>query len=130
MIVVDASVILEILLQTKGSARVMKRIFRGTASFHAPHLLDLEVAQVIRRYVRNGSIEADRGEEALTDFLDLPIERYPHEPLLRRIWKLGENLTAYDAAYVALAEALRAPLLTVDERLANASGHDAVVELV
>lgn len=130
MIVVDASVILEILLQTEGSERAMKRMFRGNPSLHAPHLLDLEVTQVLRRYVRNGSIDGGRAEDALTDFLDLPIERYAHEPLLERIWSLRENLTSYDAAYVVLAEVLRAPLLTVDERLAKATGHSAVIELV
>src|SRR5208337_4676403 len=99
-------------------------------SLHALHLLDVEVAQVIRRYAANGEIDSDRGREALTDRTDFPLHRYPHDFLLPRVWDLRDNLTAYDAVYVALAEALDAPLLTRDQRLAAAPGHHAVVELV
>ena len=97
---------------------------------HAPHLIDVEVAQVVRRYAAAGELDAERGREALADLADFPLLRYPHDLLLQRIWELRNNLTAYDAAYVALAEVLGAPLLTRDRRLAAAPGHHAKVELV
>ena len=93
-------------------------------------MLDVEVAQVIRRYAANGEIDSERGRTALADLADLPLRRYPHDFLLPRIWDLRNNLTAYDAAYVALAEVLDAPLLTRDRRLAAAAGHRAQIELV
>jgi predicted nucleic acid-binding protein len=99
-------------------------------SLQAPHLLDPEVAQVIRRYWLAGSLAGDRAGEALADFQDLRVHRHPREPLLSRVWELRHNLTAHDAAYVALAEALGAPLLTRDARLASAPGHIAVVEIL
>src|SRR6267142_1577542 len=104
MIVVDASALLEALLRTPAARAVEERLFEPQQTLHAPHLLDIEVAQVIRRY--------------------------PHDFLLPRVWDLRNNLTAYDAVYVALAEALDAPLLTRDQRLAAAAGHHARVELV
>lgn len=130
MIVVDASAVLEALLRTEVSPQIERRIFASTQTLHAPHLLDLEVAQVLRRYATVGDIEADRGSEALVDLADLPVTRYPHDLFLPRIWQLRHNLTAYDAVYVALAETLSAPLLTRDARLASASGHRAVIEVV
>lgn len=130
MIVVDASVVLELLLQTARAERVAARVLRGDESLHAPHLLDVEVAQVLRRYARAGELNDGRAAEALSDLAGLRIERYPHEHLLPRVWELRHNLTAYDAAYVALAEALDAPLLTRDERMAAAPGHRATIELV
>ena len=96
---------------------------------HAPHLLDVEVAQVIRRYAPNGEIDSDRGRAALADLADFPLHRYPHDFLLSRVWDLRNNLTAYDAVYIALAEALDAPLLTRDRRLAAAAGHHAQITL-
>lgn len=119
MIVVDASAVLEVLLQTPAASRLSRRMFDSRETLHAPHLLDVEVAQVLRRYARAGAISPDRGAEALTDLADLPISRYPHFILLPRIWQLRHNLTAYDAAYLALAEALDAPLLTRDRALAS-----------
>ena len=130
MIVVDASAVLELLLRTKRATRVEARLFTTGETLHAPHLLDVEVAQVVRRYWRSGAIKADRGAQALADLLDLPIARYPHDVLLPRIWQLRLNVTAYDAAYLALAEALRARLLTCDARLASAPGHRTRVELL
>jgi predicted nucleic acid-binding protein len=103
---------------------------RRRQTLHAPHLLDIEVAQVIRRYAANGDIDTERGRLALIDMADFPLSRYPHDLLLPRIWDLRNNLTAYDAVYVALAEALGAPLLTRDRRLARAAGHLARIELV
>ena len=105
-------------------------MFDPGETLHAPHLLDLEVAQVLRRYYRIKDVSRQRGEQALVDLADFPIERYPHTDFLQRIWDLRDNLTAYDAAYVALAEALSAPLLTCDSKLANAYGNRALIELV
>lgn len=130
MIVLDASVVLELLLNGPGAGAAGERVFDGAETLHAPHLLDLEVAQVIRRYWRAGEVTAVRGKQALEDLVDLPIQRYSHEPLIQRIWTLRQNVTAYDAAYLALAEGLHAPLLTRDRRLAAAPGHAARVEVV
>ena len=130
MIVVDASALIEVLLRTSASPAVEQRLFASRQTLHAPHLLDVEVAQVIRRYVASGDIEAERGRTALTDLVQFPIRRYPHDVLLPRIWELRNNISAYDAAYVALAEALDAPLLTRDRRLAAAASAHSVVELV
>ncbi len=130
MIVVDASAILEILLGTPDGARVAERLFTPDETLHAPHLLDLEVAQVLRRYALAGEMDAIRGLEALEDLADLPLTRYPHDLLLPRIWELRRNLTAYDAAYVALAEALAAPLVTRDAALASVRVHHARVEIL
>jgi predicted nucleic acid-binding protein len=130
MIVVDASAMLEVLLRTPAAKAVEKWLFEPRQTLHAPHLLDIEVAQVIRRYSANGEIDSERGRASLADLADFPLHRYPHDFLLPRIWDLRNNLTAYDAAYVALAEVLDAPLLTRDRRLAAAAGHHARVELV
>ncbi len=130
MIVVDASALLEALLRTPAARVVERRLFDPQETLHAPHLLDVEVAQVIRRYAANGEIDSARGRAALADLADFPLRRYPHDFLLPRVWDLRNNLTAYGAVYVALAEALGAPLLTRDRRLAAAAGHRAKVELV
>ena len=128
MIVVDASALLEVLLQTDASAAVEARLFGGS-TLHAPHLLDLEVVQVLRRYEHAGVLTAVRAREALDALGAFRIERYPHHLFLRRIWTLRANATAYDACYLALAEALNAPLLTMDRRLAGVPGHAATVEI-
>jgi predicted nucleic acid-binding protein len=130
MIVVDASAVLETLLRTAKAEAVDERLFDPSQTLHAPHLLDVEVAQVLRRFAANGEIDDERGRAALADLADFPLLRYPHDFLLPRVWTLRRNLTAYDAVYVALAEALDAPLLTCDRRLAAASGHQARVEVV
>ncbi len=130
MIVVDASALIEVLLRTPSAKTVEDRLFAPGQTLHAPHLLDVEVAQVIRRYAAKGEIDGERGRLALTDLADLAMWRYPHDILLPRIWDLRRNLTAYDAAYVALAEALDAPLLTRDRRLASAALHHAQIELI
>lgn len=115
----DASVVLEVLLQTTAGERVRERLFSSGKSLCAPHLLDLEVAQVLRRYVRSGAISPERGEQALLDLADLPLQRYPHFVLLPRIWQLRNRLTAFDAAYLALAETLDATLVTRDAALGS-----------
>jgi predicted nucleic acid-binding protein len=130
MIVIDASAVLEAVLRTPAAEMVERRLFEPGQTLHAPHLLDLEVAQVIRRYAASGDIDDERGRAALADFADLVVYRYPHDFLLPRVWGLRNNLTAYDAVYVALAEVLDAPLLTRDRRLAAASGHHAHVDLI
>jgi len=109
---------------------VERWLFETGQTLHAPHLIDVEAAQVIRRFAANGDVDAERGRAALADLVDFPLRRYPHDFLLPRIWELRHNLTAYDAAYVALAETLDAPLLTRDHRLAAAPGHRAAVEVV
>lgn len=127
MIVLDASVVIELVLGTEAGREVARRIADPELTLHVPHLIDLEVAQVVRRYVLAGLVSVERGRCAIELLADLDLERHPHEPLLGRIWALRANLTAYDAAYVALAEILDAPLLTRDRRLAAASGHAAEV---
>ena len=130
MIVVDASAALEVLLRTPAAATVDERLFATGHTLHAPHLIDVEVAQVLRRYAATGETDPERCQAALADLADLPLSRYPHDLLLPRVWDLRDNLTAYDAVYVALAEALEAPLVTRDRRLASAPGHHARIELV
>jgi predicted nucleic acid-binding protein len=120
---------LELLLRTPSSGALEARIF-AAASLHAPHLLDLEVAQVLRRYERAGEMTPLRAREALEDFAAFPIERYPHTLFLPRIWSLRANATAYHACYLALAEALGASLVTRDRRLASVPGHEARVEVI
>ncbi len=127
---VDASALLEVLLRTPAAAAVEERLFDVRHTLHAPHLIDVEVAQVLRRYAATGPIEPGRCRDALDDLCDFPLYRYPHDVLLPRVWELRHNLTAYDAVYVALAEALDARLLTRDRRLATAAGHRARVDLV
>jgi len=129
VIVVDASALLEVLLRTGTGARIEERLFSRSESLHAPHLLDVEVAQVLRRYAAAGELTEERGLEALTDLVDFPVHRYPHDVLLPRIWELRHNATAYDAAYLALAETLAAPLVTCDGRLRSAPRHEATVEV-
>jgi predicted nucleic acid-binding protein len=129
MIVLDASAAIDWLLQTPVGKRIEKRIFSRNESLHAPHLLDLEVAQVLRRLARQRVISGDRADEAVGDLLDLRIARYPHGLLLPRIWQLRHNFSAYDAAYIALAEKLGIPLVTRDSRLAAGPVHEAAVEL-
>ena len=121
---------LEALLRTATAMAMEDRLFAPGRTLHAPHLIDVEVAQVVRRYAANGEIDGERGRMALADLADFPLRRYPHDFILPRIWDLRNNLTAYDAAYVALAEALDTPLLTRDRRLAAAAGHHAKIELV
>lgn len=130
MIVVDASAVIEVLLRTPAAQAVERHLFAPGQSLHAPHVLDLEVAQVMRKYAARGEIDGERGRVALGDLAAFRMHRYPHEFLLPRVWSLRNNVTAYDAAYIALAEALNAVLLTRDHRLAAAAGHHARVELV
>src|SRR3954451_13617851 len=130
VIVVDASAFLEVLLRTPAAEAVETSLFaRPRQTLHAPHLLDVEVTHALRRYAAAGDIDRERGRAALTDFADFPVRRYPHTILLPRVWELRSNFTAYDAVYVALAEALDASLLTRDHRLATAAKRHVGVEL-
>jgi len=129
MIVLDASAAVDWLLQTSAGQGIEKRIYSRNETLHAPHLLDLEVTQVLRRLAMQGVVSAHRADEAVRDLLDLRITRYPHLLLLTRIWQLRHNFSAYDAAYIVLAEKLGAALVTRDARLASGPGHAASVEL-
>lgn len=129
MIVVDASVVIDLVLRAPGAEVVWNRLLPDR-SWHAPHLLDVEVAQVLRRWERREEIPEAEALSALERLDDFPLRRYPHRALLPRIWELRWNLTAYDACYVALAEILGVPLITRDARLASAPGHVATVELL
>ncbi len=129
MIVLDASVVVELLLGTQAADSLAARIL-GETPWHAPAVLDLEVANAIRRLCTIHETSNERGSRAIGDLGTLPVRRYPHTPLLDRICQLRPSLTAYNAAYIALAEALRAPLVTRDRRLARASRHRARIDLV
>lgn len=126
----DASAVLELLRRSGPGSRLAGLLGDEGVAVHVPHVMALEVTQGLRRLVRAGTLPAPRAGLALAALWDLDAVRHEHEPFLPRIWQLRENLTAYDAAYVALAEALDAPLLTLDARLAAAPGHAAEVELL
>jgi predicted nucleic acid-binding protein len=130
VIVIDASALLEFLLQTPLGTRVEARLFRDEDEFHSPHLVDVEVTQGLRRLARAGEVSPDRAAEAIADLVDLDLHRHAHLDLLTRAWKLRENITAYDAMYVALAEALDATIITCDTPLARASGHRVHIEVI
>ena len=130
MIVVDASALLQVLLRTPTTNAVEDRLVASRQTLYVPHVLDVEIAQVIGRYAAKGALGGERGREALADLADLPMRRYPHDFLLPRIWDLRNNLTAYDVAYVALAEVLEVPLVTRDRRLAATAGHHAQIDLL
>ena len=127
MIVVDTSAIIVVLA---GQPRIPPLVDRliGDSDLHAPHLLDVEFQHALRRLVVAGTLSDERAADARMDFADLTIIRYPHVSLADRMWELRHNVTAYDAAFLALAEALGAPLVTCDARLARAHGHAALVE--
>ncbi len=130
MIVIDASAAIELLLNTRSAARIAERVFAADESLHAPHLIDLEVLQVLRRYLLAKELTAARAQQAMEDLNDLVLHRYAHSDLAPRIWALRNSLTAYDAAYVSLAEALNAKLITRDVKLGNSHGHRARIEVV
>lgn len=130
MIVLDASAMIEVVVGTWTGCFLAERLADPTLEMHAPHLIDVEVAQVVRRYVVSEAIDETRGRLALEHLAAFDLVRHDHGPLIPRAFALRHNLTTYDAMYVALAEALDAPLLTGDRRLAGASGHTATIELV
>jgi predicted nucleic acid-binding protein len=130
VIVVDASVAVDVLLRTPGAESAAERILADDASLHAPELIDIEVAQVLRRLVLQGGLYPPRAAEALELFAAFPLTRHSHASLMRRVWELRENITAYDAAYVALAEGLDATLVTRDKRLARVAKSRARIEVL
>ncbi len=121
MIVVDASV-LAVALGDDGPDGVVARTALAEQTLVAPELIDLEVLSVLRRQVKTASMTAARAEIALSHLADLPMRRTSHRPLLRRCWELRQTVTAYDAAYIALAELLEIPFVTADKRLSRAPG--------
>jgi predicted nucleic acid-binding protein len=129
VIVVDASALLELLLGTECAEKIGARILSPEETLHAPHLLDVEIAQALRRLALLEDVGKERAEQAFEDLDGIVIERHAHRELLPRIWQLRESLTAYDGAYVALAEVLGAPLLTCDARLGRSHGHGAKIEV-
>jgi predicted nucleic acid-binding protein len=128
VIVVDTSAIIGVLAGQPRVPRLANRLI-SDSDLHAPHLLDVEFQHALRRLVIAGTISDERAADVRMDFADLTIIRYPHGSLADRMWELRHNVTAYDAAFLALAEALDAPLVTCDARLARAPGHAASVEV-
>jgi predicted nucleic acid-binding protein len=129
VIVLDASAAVDWLLHTPAGLRIETRIYSQNESLHAPHLIDVEVGQVLRRLAREGTVSTNRAAQAIQDLLDLRLARYPHFVLLPRIWQLRNNFSAYDAAYVALAEELNATLVTRDAGMSSAPGRSVSIEL-
>ncbi len=127
MIVVDTSALLEALIGRPPLEPLQARLL--ATSLHAPHVVDLEFLQALRRLSNRGGLARGDAEQARADFAALPIDRYAHTILADRIWALRPSLTTHDAAYVALSEALDAPLVTADGRIARAAGHHARVEV-
>lgn len=126
----DASVALELLLGTPLGMRCATRVLRAGESLHAPHLIDIEFAQVLRRLTLARELPGSLAAQALAALPDLPLFRHEHMALMGRIWQLRTSVTAHDAAYLALAEALDAPLATCDAKLSRSHGHRARVELL
>ena len=120
-LVVDASVVLRLLLHTGARGTDVRAVVTGQ-DLHAPQLLDVEVASGLRRLIASNALTAGRAAAALGDLAALGLDRYPHLPLLPRVWQLRANLSAYDACYAALAETLQCQLLTSDRGLATAPG--------
>ena len=130
MIVLDASALVELLLNTAAGRTIATRIADPALSLHVPHLADIEVTQALRRFANDGDLAAADAVVAIEDLRSLDLERHAHEPLLDRVWALRRHLSAYDAVYVALAEVLDTVLLTCDGRLARAPGVGRRVEFV
>jgi predicted nucleic acid-binding protein len=130
LIVIDASALLELLLLTPKAEQIGALALAPDQQLHAPHLIDVEVTQALRRLVLAKELSVRRAGQALDDYAQLVIERHAHRDLILRAWQLRTALTAYDGVYIALAEALDSTLLTCDARLARAHGHDARVMVI
>ncbi len=129
IVVLDASAVIELLLGTRTGSRIRQRLSDPRIFLHSPELVDLEVLNVFRRYLRAGIVAPERVAVAAQSLNGLDLRRHRHEPLLQRIWAWRANLTAYDAAYVTLAEIMGGPLLTTDSRLARAPGLPIPIEV-
>jgi predicted nucleic acid-binding protein len=129
LLVVDTSAVVAALTATDPPPGLLERL-SDDGDLHAPHLIDTELLHALRRMTISGELTQDRAADARTDFADLALIRYPHQPLSDRIWELRHNLTAYDGTFVALAEALDTTLITCDARLASAPHTAARVELI
>ena len=127
MIIVDASAVVEVLRRTEAGERIQRLLEPPEETLHAPHHVDLEVASALRRLAIHSTMSQRAAGRALLAIATMDIQRYPHTELLPRIWALRHNVTAYDAAYLALAEVLRAPLVTCDAALATIPGSRAEV---
>lgn len=128
VIVVDSAAVLDALSVVAGSENL--RTYLASEDLHAPGLIDYEVVSALRGLTLGGHLSPTRAQDLLTDFADLPIQRWPFEDALRRrAFQLRDNVSSYDAAFVALAEALDCPLVTRDSRLSRSSGHDARIEV-
>jgi predicted nucleic acid-binding protein len=128
LIVVDTSAAVMALVAQDRAPDLVERL-ASDGDLHAPHLIDTEVLHTLRRMILRESISPERAADARSDFAELALLRYPHEPLSDRVWELRDNLTAYDVTFVALAEALTVPLITCDARLASSPLHHAQIEL-
>ncbi len=127
-LVLDASVAVELFLRGREpDPALRRRVLTGSAA--APELLDLEVCSVVRKMVIRKQISVAEATEALRDIRDSPVMRVAHRHLVNRVWELRDNITAYDASYVALAEVVDAPLITCDARMSRSSGHTATIEV-
>jgi predicted nucleic acid-binding protein len=130
LIVLDASAAIAVLLNLGTSASAIRERLDGSDEGpHVPHLFEIEVLSALRRHALVRDLSEKRGSEHLEDLASMRLNRYPHTALLRRMRELGENVTIQDAAYIALAETLDAPLVTMDGRLARAPGIRAEVEV-
>ena len=127
-IVIDASVLVDLYAGSEVAEAIATRI-RGEI-LHGPVTIDAEIVHSLRRQTLAGRIDIGRAERALRRFIASPITRHPVEPLVPRMWSLRQNITAYDASYVALAESLALPLITRDRRLAHSSGHGATIQYI
>ncbi|MFN8223771.1 MAG: type II toxin-antitoxin system VapC family toxin [Gaiellales bacterium] len=128
MNVIDASAIVQALTAPSRAPALVARLI-ADSDIHAPHLIDVEVASALRRLEHRGELSNDRADDARRDLTDLPLTRYPHQGLLERAWELRHTVSPYDAVYLALAEALDAPLVTCDARLSRVDGVKARIEL-
>jgi predicted nucleic acid-binding protein len=125
VIVLDASVVVELLTNGMLADNIRIKLAERNESLIVPHLLDIEVASALRTMTAGQRIDSHRTEQLFETLASLPAERYPHTPLLTRVWELRHNFTCYDAIYIALAEATNSVLYTSDTKLAK--GHRAEV---
>lgn len=130
MAVIDATVLVEYMADTAQAGLAREQLDRHRHQLWAPHLVDAEIGHALRRHVRQGRLEANVAEEALDELTEIELDRVDHEALLPRAWELRDNLSFYDALYVALAEAIEQPLITFDGRIAKAPGIKAEIEVL